>query len=47
MPNQTRGDAARGEWRSSFGENSPRLRELKAIYDPMNLSRINANFVPT
>ena len=32
--------------RASFGENYGRLRELKAIYDPTNLFRINANVVP-
>jgi FAD/FMN-containing dehydrogenase len=32
--------------RASFGENYGRLREVKAIYDPTNLFRINANISP-
>src|SRR5215472_13971320 len=32
--------------RASFGENYPRLRQLKAVYDPTNLFRINANIAP-
>lgn len=32
--------------RASFGENYRRLRELKAVYDPTNLFRINANIAP-
>ncbi|MBV9248087.1 MAG: BBE domain-containing protein, partial [Acetobacteraceae bacterium] len=32
--------------RASYGENYTRLRELKAVYDPMNLFRVNANISP-
>jgi FAD/FMN-containing dehydrogenase len=32
--------------RASFGENYRRLRELKAVYDPTNLFRVNANIAP-
>jgi FAD/FMN-containing dehydrogenase len=32
--------------RASYGENFARLRELKRIYDPMNLFRVNANISP-
>ncbi|HEX7566837.1 MAG TPA: BBE domain-containing protein, partial [Bradyrhizobium sp.] len=32
--------------RASFGENYGRLRELKAMYDPTNLFRVNANIEP-
>ena len=32
--------------RASFGENYLRLRELKAIFDPTNLFRLNANIAP-
>ena len=32
--------------RASFGENHGRLRQLKAVYDPTNLFRINANITP-
>ncbi len=32
--------------RASYGENYARLRELKAVYDPMNLFRVNANVSP-
>jgi FAD/FMN-containing dehydrogenase len=32
--------------RASFGENYPRLRQLKGVYDPTNLFRINANIAP-
>jgi FAD/FMN-containing dehydrogenase len=32
--------------RASFGENYTRLRQLKAVYDPTNLFRLNANIPP-
>jgi len=32
--------------RASFGENYPRLQQVKAVYDPANLFRINANISP-
>jgi FAD/FMN-containing dehydrogenase len=32
--------------RASFGENYRRLRELKKVYDPGNLFRVNANIPP-
>ena len=32
--------------RVSFGENYPRLQQVKSVYDPTNLFRINANIVP-
>jgi len=32
--------------RASFGTNYARLRELKAVYDPTNLFRVNANITP-
>jgi FAD/FMN-containing dehydrogenase len=32
--------------RASFGENYPRLRQVKAAYDPTNLFRLNANIAP-
>ena len=32
--------------RASFGENYARLRQLKAVYDPRNLFRMNANIAP-
>jgi FAD/FMN-containing dehydrogenase len=32
--------------RASFGENYGRLRQVKAVYDPANLFRINANIPP-
>jgi FAD/FMN-containing dehydrogenase len=33
--------------RASFGENYTRLRELKQVFDPGNLFRVNANIAPT
>lgn len=32
--------------RASFGANYGRLRTLKAVYDPKNLFRVNANIAP-
>ena len=32
--------------RASFGENYARLRELKVVFDPGNLFRVNANIPP-
>jgi hypothetical protein len=32
--------------RASFGENYARLRQVKAVYDPTNLFRMNANIPP-
>jgi FAD/FMN-containing dehydrogenase len=32
--------------RASYGENYARLRELKAVYDPINLFKVNANVPP-
>jgi len=32
--------------RSSFGENYGRLQQIKMIYDPTNLFRMNANISP-
>jgi FAD/FMN-containing dehydrogenase len=32
--------------RASFGENYGRLRRLKAVYDPTNMFRVNANIAP-
>jgi len=32
--------------RASYGENHPRLRQLKKRYDPGNLFRVNANILP-
>ena len=33
--------------RGNFGENYPRLVEVKNRYDPTNLFRLNANVQPT
>src|SRR5262245_9628636 len=32
--------------RTSFGENYARLRQVKGVYDPTNLFRLNPNVVP-
>jgi len=32
--------------RASFGENHLRLRQIKQVYDPTNLFRVNSNILP-
>ena len=32
--------------RASFGENYGRLRQVKGVYDPTNMFRMNANIAP-
>ncbi len=32
--------------RASFGQNYERLRQVKRVYDPTNLFRLNANIAP-
>ena len=32
--------------RASFGQNYDRLRQVKGVYDPTNLFRLNANIAP-
>jgi FAD/FMN-containing dehydrogenase len=32
--------------RASFGQNYDRLRQVKRVYDPTNLFRLNANIAP-
>ena len=32
--------------RASYWSNYNRLREMKSMYDPMNLSRVNSNIIP-
>ena len=44
--NHMMGDDRPERVRASYGENFARLRELKAVYDPMNLFRVNANITP-
>jgi FAD/FMN-containing dehydrogenase len=44
--NHMMGDDRPERVRASYGENYARLRELKAVYDPMNLFRVNANITP-
>lgn len=45
--NHMMGDDRPERVRASYGENYARLRELKSVYDPMNLFRVNANIAPT
>ncbi len=44
--NHMMGDDRPERVRASYGENYARLRELKSVYDPMNLFRVNANIAP-
>lgn len=44
--NHMMGDDRPERVRASYGENYARLREIKAVYDPMNLFRVNANIAP-
>ena len=44
--NHMMGDDRPERVRASYGENYARLRELKGVYDPMNLFRVNANIAP-
>ena len=44
--NHIDGDEAAEKVRASYGPNHPRLRQLKATYDPTNLFRLNANILP-
>ena len=32
--------------RASYGQNYDRLRQVKGVYDPTNLFRLNANIAP-
>jgi len=45
--NHMMGDDRPERVRASYGDNYARLRDLKALYDPMNLFRVNANIAPT
>ncbi len=45
--NHMMGDDRPERVRASYGENYARLREVKSVYDPMNLFRVNANIAPT
>jgi FAD/FMN-containing dehydrogenase len=44
--NHMMGDDRPERVRASYGENYARLRELKGVYDPTNLFRVNANIAP-
>ena len=44
--NHMMGDDRPERVRASYGDNYTRLRELKTVYDPTNLFRMNANIVP-
>jgi hypothetical protein len=44
--NHMMGDDRPERVRASYGENYGRLRELKSVYDPMNLFQVNANIAP-
>lgn len=44
--NHMMGDDRPERVRASYGENYTRLRDLKTLYDPMNLFRVNANIAP-
>jgi FAD/FMN-containing dehydrogenase len=44
--NHMMGDDRPERVRASYGENYARLRQLKAVYDPMNMFRVNANVTP-
>ncbi len=44
--NHMMGDDRPERVRASYGENYARLRTLKAVYDPTNLFRVNANIAP-
>ena len=44
--NHMMGDDRPERVRASYGANYARLRELKSLYDPMNLFRVNANIAP-
>jgi FAD/FMN-containing dehydrogenase len=45
--NHMMGDDRPERVRASYGDNYARLRELKSVYDPMNLFRVNANIAPS
>jgi FAD/FMN-containing dehydrogenase len=44
--NHMMGDDRPERVRASYGNNYTRLRELKSVYDPTNLFRVNANITP-
>jgi FAD/FMN-containing dehydrogenase len=44
--NHMMGDDSPQRVRASYGDNYARLRDVKAMYDPMNLFRVNANIAP-